>query len=241
MKTSNKENMSYSRKVDKEQLENLYQFTRKHFVEHYDLQTELVDHLANDIESIWENNPDLPYENARDKAFEKFGVFGFMNAVEQRQKAMHKRYLKFLWTELKQWFTLPKAIKTAALFIMIYVAFTSSLFSYFIFAFYGIVCIWSFVKSVQLKRQFKRRKEVSNKKWMLEEIIFKQAGGSVLLLMSQLPSLYNLSDNLFTNFYFVLGFSIFSTLFFLWLYISFLILPQKAEELLNKTYPEFCV
>ena len=28
----------------------LYAFTRKHFVEHFDLQTELVDHLANGIE-----------------------------------------------------------------------------------------------------------------------------------------------------------------------------------------------
>lgn len=241
MKTSSKENMYNSKKVNKEQLDDLYEFTIKHFVEHYDLQTELVDHLANDIESNWKKNPNLPYEDARDKAFKKFGVFGFMNAIEQRQKAMQKRYLKFLGAELKKWFTLPKAIKTTAFFIILYIAFTSSIFQYFVFAFYGIISVWSFIRSIQLNRQFKKRKEVTNKKWMLEEIIFKQAGGSMILIMSQIPSFYNFSDHFFTNIYFVLGFSAFSTLFFLWLYISFQILPQKAQELLKETYPEFCV
>lgn len=38
--------------LSKEDIQNLYTFTRQHYVEHYDLQTELVDHLANDIEII---------------------------------------------------------------------------------------------------------------------------------------------------------------------------------------------
>ena len=41
-------------KLTEIQITNLYQFTRQHFVYHYDVQTELVDHLANDIEGIWE-------------------------------------------------------------------------------------------------------------------------------------------------------------------------------------------
>ncbi|WP_262494794.1 hypothetical protein [Balneicella halophila] len=36
--------------VSDKQLERLYEFTRQHYVEHYDLQSELVDHLANAIE-----------------------------------------------------------------------------------------------------------------------------------------------------------------------------------------------
>ena len=41
-------------KLTENQIEALYKFTRQHFVYHYDVQTELVDHLANDIEQIWE-------------------------------------------------------------------------------------------------------------------------------------------------------------------------------------------
>lgn len=46
-------------KLNESQIEELYDFTRKHFVEYYDLQIELVDHLANGIESKWQENPCL--------------------------------------------------------------------------------------------------------------------------------------------------------------------------------------
>lgn len=39
--------------VTPEQIERLYEFTRGHYVEHCDLQSELVDHLANAIEKRW--------------------------------------------------------------------------------------------------------------------------------------------------------------------------------------------
>ncbi len=37
-------------KLTEAQIEELYAFTRKKYVEHYDVQTELVDHLATSIE-----------------------------------------------------------------------------------------------------------------------------------------------------------------------------------------------
>lgn len=228
-------------KLNISQIQGLYAFTRNHYVEHYDLQTELVDHLANDIEAMWQEQPNLLFEEAKTKAFKKFGVFGFMEAIEQRQKAMNKRYIKYLWSELKQWFNLPKIIATMALFVVFYTAFSSSYFGYLIVLFYAIVALWSLYKTIQLNRQFRRRKEKSEKKWMLEEIIFKQAGGSAFLLLSQLPTWYNIIDSYEANMYFVLGLSVFTTLFFLWMYISFEVIPNKAEELLNETYPEFCL
>jgi hypothetical protein len=65
-------------------------------VEYYDLQTELVDHLANDMEVIWQKQPTLSFEQARDASFKKFGVFGFMDVVGERQKAMTKRYIAIM-------------------------------------------------------------------------------------------------------------------------------------------------
>ena len=77
-------------KLTPEQIQQLYKFTREHFVEHYDVQTELVDHLANDIEQIWETQPNLSFEDARTISFKKFGVFGFMDVVGERAKALNK-------------------------------------------------------------------------------------------------------------------------------------------------------
>ena len=82
-------------KLSAEQIEKLYQFTRQHYVEYYDLQTELVDHLANAIEEQWQQNPKLSFEEALQIEFKKFGVFGFMDVVEQRQSALNKKYNKF--------------------------------------------------------------------------------------------------------------------------------------------------
>ena len=107
-------------KLTNSHIQELYKFTRKHFVEHYDVQTELVDHLANNIESLWEENPKLTFEQARDTSFKKFGVFGFMNVVEAKQKQLSKRYAKILWQFMKEWFSVPKIILTLLIFSFFY-------------------------------------------------------------------------------------------------------------------------
>jgi TRAP-type C4-dicarboxylate transport system permease large subunit len=226
-------------KISQDEIQDLYAFTRQHFVEHYDLQTELVDHLANDIESIWIKQPKLHYREARDKAFKKFGVFGFMDVLEKRHKAMNKKYIKYLWFEFKKWFTFPKLLITLTVFIAFYTAFSTNMASYVLVLSYGLIAIWCIYKSIQLNRQFRRRKEKSQKKWMLEEIIFKQAGGSALMLISQLPTWFRISGDYFDSYGFIILISIFSTFFVLWMYVSFELLPNKAEDLLNETYPEF--
>ncbi len=226
-------------KVNQTQIEDLYAFTRKHFVEWYDLQTELVDHLANDIEDVWKQYPNFSYEKARDSAFTKFGVFGFMDVITQRQKAMSKKYMQYLFLELKKWFELPQIISTIGLFLIFILSFSSIVSSYLFIAFYVIIATWCIYKSIQLKKAFTRRKEVSNKKWLLEEMIFKQAGFFGLIFISQLYNVYNFANSLFNNTYFIIVAALVATLFCIINYISFEVLPNKAEKLLKQTYPEF--
>jgi hypothetical protein len=49
-----------------------------------------VDHLANAIETQWQENPKLSFNEALNKEFKKFGVFGFMDVVEKRQTVLSK-------------------------------------------------------------------------------------------------------------------------------------------------------
>ncbi|WP_225035895.1 hypothetical protein [Winogradskyella sp. SM1960] len=228
-------------KLTEPQIQDLYAFTRQHFVEHYDLQTELVDHLANDIETQWQNQPKLSFEEAKNKAFKKFGVCGFMDAIEQRTKAMNKRYRRYLWNELKNWFALPQIFATLSLFLGFYLAFSTFYTPILALVFYGIIIIWAIYKGIQLNRQFRRRKEISNKKWMLEEIIFRQSGVTSMVFMSQLYNVYRIPEGFITNIYFIVGLSLAFTAFVIISYISFEVLPSKAEKLLNETYPEFCL
>ncbi|UUV22176.1 hypothetical protein [Paenimyroides aestuarii] len=107
-------------KLSVEQIEQLFTFTKKHFVEHYDVQVELVDHLANAIEDQWKENPNILFEDALQTEFKKFGVFGFTGLVEQKQAQLHKYYNKMLWNEVLRFVSIPKVIITAVFYLGIF-------------------------------------------------------------------------------------------------------------------------
>src|SRR5690625_6961258 len=98
------------RKVNQKEIEQLYDFTRQHYVEYFDLQTELVDHLATGIEKNWQENPEMDFEKNLQQEFKKFGVFGFMKVIESHQKAMNKRYWKIIRREVKNELAKPKVL-----------------------------------------------------------------------------------------------------------------------------------
>lgn len=226
------------KKVTENQIEQLYVFVQKHYVEWYDVQTELVDHLANDIESIWKEQPTLEFEKAKIMAFNKFGVFGFEDIVKARESGMYKNYFKYFINELKIWFRLPKIIITITLFLMFYTAFSSVIAYYLYFIFYGILVCWSVYKLIKHNKEYKRRKMISNKSWLLESLLYKQAGGIVFILCCQAANMLNVSDNwLIGNSIFFMSFLF--TVLYLSSYISLELLPKTADELLKKTYPEY--
>jgi uncharacterized membrane-anchored protein YhcB (DUF1043 family) len=150
-------------KLTENQIKALYKFTRQHYVYHYDVQTELVDHLANDIEEIWEANPLLSFEDARDKSFKKFGVFGFMDVIEAKQKQMNKRYWKILWRFTKEWFTLPKALITLSVFISIYMLLQFPNSNYFILGALSIGVIAEIFTIYKLRKQQKVKEKNKEK------------------------------------------------------------------------------
>ena len=81
-------------KLTPAQIDQLYTFTRQHYVEYYDLQTELVDHLANAIEEQWQENPKLSFDDALNIEFKKFGVLGFTELINKRRKALRNKYIR---------------------------------------------------------------------------------------------------------------------------------------------------
>src|SRR5690606_27786205 len=99
-------------KLNKEQIEHLFVFTRQHYVEYHDLQTELVDHLANGIEQQWQTNPNISFDEALNNEFKKFGIFGFQDVIEKRSYALGKKYMKIIWTHFKAFFKVPRIILT---------------------------------------------------------------------------------------------------------------------------------
>lgn len=108
------------RKITEKEINQIFDFTKKHYVEFYDVQVELVDHLANAIEAQWEENPKLSFEDALQIEFKKFGIFGFTGLVEKKQAELQKYYNKMLWNELLKFVSIPKVVLTISLYLGIY-------------------------------------------------------------------------------------------------------------------------
>ena len=106
--------------LSKEQIEHLFTFTQKKFVHWYDLQVELVDHLANKIEAEMANDSTLTFERALGNVYAGFGIFGFAQIVREKQEALRKANNRLLWREIGKQFTWPNLVRSLAILASIF-------------------------------------------------------------------------------------------------------------------------
>jgi len=225
-------------KISKEQIDCLYEFTRQHYVEYYDLQTELVDHLANSIERQWQENPKLTFEDALQIEFKKFGIFGFSDVVEKRQIALNKKYNKIVWKHFKSFFTLPKIIGTIGAIGLINLLLSKLFFkSDIVLILFGLIVISFCFSIVYFSRKNKKDYNLSGKKWLFKEIIL---GRSSLVGMVNLPiQIIIHSEKVLDTSFGVLAISFLLVSMTLIEYVVLIEIPRRAEEYLKETYPEY--
>ena len=227
--------------LDKQQIEQLYAFTRQHYVEWYDLQSELVDHLANAIEVEWKQNPKLTFEEVLNMEFKKFGIFGFMEVVEERQKFLHKKYARLIWKYYKEFFRLPRIILT---FASIYTLFLfSGLFSnpkYFFLAVLVIGITFVIVNLVKATREYKKREKATGKKWLFEEVAKNFNSFPMMFLPVNVFNMVNSfsQDNRWTETYSLVSASLF-VLAGIWMFVQLKVIPKNVSEELEKSYSEY--
>ncbi|MGL2962674.1 hypothetical protein ACSVH2_02505 [Flavobacterium sp. RSB2_4_14] len=225
-------------KLSKDQIEKLYVFTRQHYVEYYDLQTELVDHLANAIEEQWQENPKLSFEQALQLEFKKFGVFGFMEVVDKRKGALHSKYNKMVLKELKSFFSLPKIIGTFSSIGILYYLLKFFQEGYEIMQWLiGFLIVSFIIGIVFLLKKQKMETVKTGKRWLLKDIIFGYSSVSgVLNIVVQFAC--RLSGNHYPE-WFLAVFSLLFVVLFLTSYIVLILIPSKASDYLKETYPEY--
>jgi len=228
-------------KLTTQQIEQLYIFTRQHYVEWYDLQSELVDHLANAIETQWQENPELTFDAVLNKEFGKFGVYGFMGVVEEKQKFLGKRYNRLIWKYYKEFFRLPKIILTISLIYGLYIFINSFESPAAIFmGIYFFTLIVSFALFLKAKQELKQRQKRTGRKWLFEE---NDSNVNKFLLFVLGFNISNsilsvLKVNHWQNEYSIIASSVlvFTALY---IFIQLKIIPNKVAEELVKTYPEY--
>jgi len=131
------------RKLTSEQIEDLFELCEFHNVHYYDVQIELVDHLASAIEALWQTSPELSFEEAAFQVGEQFGVepfshssynsilpsitglhfsgeSGFEAIKEAKEKELHRKYHRLQWQYIGEFYRLPKIMLTIAISLLLY-------------------------------------------------------------------------------------------------------------------------
>ncbi|WP_428223828.1 hypothetical protein [Flavobacterium sp.] len=223
-------------KVTASQLEQLKEFTIKHYVEWVDLQMELVDHLANGIETQWAENPSLTFEECLEKEFKKFGIFGFMDVVENRVFALNKKYNKLILQHFKTFFTLPKILLTCSAIFLVYTLLLNKNIEDPTSGFFFLLYAVGFVGFVSFN-VWRRNKNKQKERWLLKDIIF---GKSSLMFFFFFPfQVMNTVDDFLEGKVGAFLFAFFLISFLLIIYIMLFEIPAKADKYLTETYPEY--
>jgi hypothetical protein len=227
-------------KLNTHQINQLFTFTRQHYVEWHDLQLELVDHLANAIEQEWEQNPNRNFDEILNKEFQKFGVFGFMDVVEERQKFLNTKYSRLIWSYYKEFFRLPKIILTVAFVFGVHtinrLISNSDVFVAIIISFLMIAVFYTFKRRYDFKKKVKQ----SGKKWFFEDIMLNRTSLLIFTLPSAVGNLFILFQNNFepSQWSLILG-EIAFVLAGLLVFIQLGVIPKRVAKDLAKIYPEY--
>lgn len=95
------------------QINDLYAFVEKKKIKPLDVQIELVDHLASDIENEMLISPELTFEEGLKNIHAKFGRWGFDYFLQKAEQNIYKRQSRLMWDAFLSFFRWPKFAFTA--------------------------------------------------------------------------------------------------------------------------------
>lgn len=230
-----------NRTISKKETRELFLFCQKHFVYHYDLQIELVDHLASGIEEQWQTNPRLSFDSALKNTYRKFGIYGFSKIKEQKQKELRHKYRHILWSYFLEFYRWPKLLLTLALSLGLFTLLRIVpnivwiIGPYLVLLFVGGISIYFINKKNKPKIK-------PGKRFMLLDYLKQRQ--SVAIILSQLPiNAYNITRSVDFNVFqqtwilFTMALLITAFNFILWGY--FFYIPQKVKTHFTEQFPEF--
>lgn len=110
--------------------------------------------------------------------------------------------------------------------------------AYSYISFYVVFFLFLLIKCRLLFSQQKQKIAKTNKKWLLENFIYKLAASNFIVLFSNISNIISMGEKL-DNSYWVIGLSIFSTLLVLSGYITLILIPNTSEEIMKNHYPEY--
>jgi len=143
------------RKLTEEEISDLFSFCEENDVKYYDVQMELVDHLATAIENKWKEKPALTYEEALWAVYDEFGASGFRRIISSKEKELEKKYARIQWRYVGEFFRLPKIVLTVLSTSILVVFFEVTHFNYWFN--FGLLVLFIVVSFIFLLFSFPKK------------------------------------------------------------------------------------
>ena len=231
------------KKLSNEQVKKLYAYCLKQEIYEYDLQIEIVDHLASSIEDQWVQDSDLSFGWALKNTLDKFGKNGLQKLERKLKKQLRRNFNLILWRYFLKYFRLPKILITAALFTVLFAVLRIAQNNYQVLLFITVpLSIFAFYYS---------------KFYFPKKVDIKTANDKTFVLLDYLKNINTKVGVFIQSPFFALMFSSGSrlrysnavweeiiisaviALFLVFSYGHFFFLPQKIREYFFKNYSEY--
>lgn len=225
------------------QIDQLFAFTKEHFVEYYDVQVELVDHLANAIEYQWKENPHIMFEEALQAEFKKFGVFGFTDLVEQKQAKLHSYYYKMIWKELVKFISIPKVLLTVGLYFSLFFLIKSfQPISGMVLAIFILTSFFYYVSDgFRFNYMIRKKQKNKNQSWLIQSVASQVYMFPIIVSSGSWYMLFNsfFSHQKFLSNIALHAMTIFGLFHFTIIFIMIFIIKPKLKNEIVKTEQRF--
>ncbi len=233
------------KQLSEEQIADLFLFCKLHDAKYYDVQIELVDHLATGIENSWRQNEALSFNDALNAQFTQFGIYGFSKIRDQKGKALKRKHQKTLWKHIFSFFTIPKVVLTLILTSILFLVFEFSTNLQIVLR--SLFVIYALIFVICIVVLFKRRKvDFQNGKKFLYFDQYNRVSSTCVMFLVFPFYTFNLesiitktSSSFFHNtiFYFFAALLIVS--YGIFLYSVFFYLPKRVKEDFEREFPQF--
>ncbi len=230
-----------SGQLTQKQTDELFAFCEECKVKYYDVQIELVDHLASSIEEQWMRHPNRNFNDAMGISLKDFN-HGFKHICKEKERALHKKYQIIHWNYIRKSFSWPKTIRTIAFVILLFTAFRllqnnllvivpmTALFLAAIVYYY----VYYFPKNIRIKTE-------SQKKFLLIKYI--RLHHFTILAIAFLPiHLFNLTKfQVPNNIWIELTTAFLIVVFLIGAYSHLFYLPKKMNQHFLNQFSQFAV
>lgn len=208
---------------------------------YYDLQVELVDHLASSIENRWDNEPNIGFEQALNDTYKEFGISGFGRVCMAREKELVREYRRMLWNYVGEFFKLPKIILTIALSALLFFLFQSTEKDSLIVATYLLLIVaFMILYFVHIYPLHLKIKPKDNKKLLIVQALNKMQAGITTTPIAIFNTAFLINENIANTFnlWIESAIAIFISISIIVIFAFLIYLPHKIKNHFEEQFPQ---